>query len=231
MICEYGINLRKIQGQYTTLCLYPGGVWGICLWKTHTVKLISGAPLIAMDTSVFSHLSLKAAFEGLPALYPNLQRASWDSRSSMRKCYHLCFSLLILHFCNCFRLNKWWFLSFSDYSICAGFYLGPHGRPVSFTVQSDHQQTLEKISEHAQATKLDMHCLSHLSYFYEPEQSNSLATIFLTQWGHTNQNESYITLHRQDTPQFGKTERKMPKEIDSVSRELKHWRWLAYTRW
>lgn len=74
MTREYGINLRKIQGQYTTLCLYPGGVWGICLWKIHAVKLISGAPLRAMDTSVFSHLSLKAAFEGLLALYPNLQR-------------------------------------------------------------------------------------------------------------------------------------------------------------
>lgn len=93
MTGEYDINLRKIQGQYTTLCLYRGGVWGICLWKIHAVKLISGAPLRAMDTSVFSHLSLKAAFERLPALYPNLQRASWDSRSGMRKCYHLCFSL------------------------------------------------------------------------------------------------------------------------------------------
>lgn len=73
------------------------------LWKTHTVKLISGAALRAMDTSGFSHLSLKAVCEGLFALYPHLQRASWDSRSSMRKCYHLCCSLLILHSCNCFR--------------------------------------------------------------------------------------------------------------------------------
>lgn len=44
--------------------------------KTHTVKLISGAPLRAIDTSIFSHLSLKAACEGLSALYPHLQRAS-----------------------------------------------------------------------------------------------------------------------------------------------------------
>lgn len=73
-----------------------------------------------------------------------------------------------------------------------------------------------------------MHCLSHLLHFYEPEQSNSLATILLTQWGHTDQNESYLTLHRQDTPQLGKTERKMPKEIDSVSRGLNYLRSLAY---
>lgn len=97
------------------------------LWKTHTVKLISGAPLRAMDTSGFSHLSLKAVCEGLFALYPHLQRASWDARSSMRKCYHLCCSLLILHSCNCFRLTRWQFLSFSNYSICAAFYLAPTG--------------------------------------------------------------------------------------------------------
>lgn len=33
MVCEYGINLRKIQGQFTTPCLYTGGVWGVCLVK------------------------------------------------------------------------------------------------------------------------------------------------------------------------------------------------------
>lgn len=97
------------------------------LWKTHTVKFISGAPLRAMDTSGFSHLSLKAVCEGLFALYPHLQRASWDSRSSMRKCYHLWYSLLILHSCNCFKYTEWWFHSFSDYSICAASYLAPTG--------------------------------------------------------------------------------------------------------
>lgn len=144
MVCEYGINLRRSRANIPPSTQEKFEV--PALWKNTYCKINFWSSTQSYRHQHFlgtshwkQHTRGSLPFIPIRKEQAEIQDLAWGNATT-------CVSLSLFSIPVAASDSPSDGSSPSHYSICAAFYLGSHWKPVSFTVQSDHQQTLENNS-------------------------------------------------------------------------------------